>query len=82
MNLIKKFSGRYHTEFITSFSKLNSGVYFHVSFEDSNFHSSEKPLQDKFGIKYFCMLTRQEGDPCHQFSFGRSSSSHQRQVYV
>lgn len=57
--------------FITQTDKLKSGVYFQESVQNPKFQETETNLQDKFGIKYFCMLTRKTSDSCHEFGFGR-----------
>ncbi|MCE5317171.1 MAG: LuxR C-terminal-related transcriptional regulator [Parachlamydia sp.] len=61
-----------HNPFITQFSEINSGIYFHQSVQDDDFQSTAKSLQDKFEISFSCLFTRKTDDICHEFGFGRS----------
>lgn len=60
-----------HNPFITQFSQLKSGIYFQEKVFDETFQNTEKSLQDKFGIKYCCLMTRKLDNICHEFGFGR-----------
>ena len=57
--------------FITQFSQLKTGIYFQEKVQDDQYQNTEKSLQDKFGIKYFCLFTRKCDDICYEFGFGR-----------
>lgn len=57
--------------FITQFSQIKSGLFMPEMIDDEELHSSHLELREKYGVHYFSLIVRKEGNVCHEFGFGR-----------